>query len=227
MPNFANKMKKTILLMMGLLVLFLTATAYAQSIEDADPFEITNFRVGELINITGVRCLDRNNSVCDNSVACNITMLNLTGDFIFINESMDIQPNGFRSFNTGINLTEETRLSGVIDCSNGGTTSFIVYLSLDEDEIDTHYWLFGTLIVNSIIFFILGKKKQKFIYGVFSGFILMLVGITIIMNGFPNIDNLTITEGAGSIFFGLGAWFVISYVEDFADLTEEFWRWEK
>ena len=176
------------------------------------------FDTEQLINITGVRCLQQNNTPCGTGIGCNISIMNSTGGFLFSNYTMDNQDNGFKSFNTALSYNSEIELSAVVDCDNGGVEEFVIAIRFDEDLVDTTYGIYGFLLGGSVLFFILGLKKERFIYKTFSGFMLFLLGINLIINGFPNITSSYLTEGSGIAIIGLGAFFILSDVERLGEL---------
>jgi len=180
-----------------------------------------SFSPNELINITGIKCLTQNNSDCDNSVGCNISILYQNNSFLVVNQSMDILDSGFRSYNTNLTPTEEIVLSAVVNCDNGGIESFLINVEYDEDEVDIHYWLYGSLMFFGIIFSIYGFKKEKIIYVLLPGFMFMLVGLNIITNGFPNISNQYISGGSGIILLGIGVGFILYQVGKIGELDKK------
>ena len=97
------------------------------------------FYPGSLVNITGVRCLEKNNSVCSNSINCFITIINDTEDFLYINQTMNVLPNGFRSFNVGYAPNYTTEWSAVVDCDNGGIEEFIIEIGETKTDWETAF----------------------------------------------------------------------------------------
>jgi len=180
-----------------------------------------SFSPNELINITGIKCLDQNNSDCSDTIECNISILYQNNSFLIANQSMDILDSGFRSYNTGITPTGELKLFAVVNCENGGIEPFTIIVAYDEDSVDIHYWLYGSLMFFGIVFSIYGFKNDKFIYIVLPGFMFMLVGLNIIANGFPNINDQYISGGAGTILMGIGASFILYQVGKIGELDKK------
>lgn len=178
------------------------------------------FKPNQLINISTIECFELNNSLCSAGVICNLTMQNSSGDFLFLDIIMSPLDNGFRHLNTNLTFAVETELPSVVHCNNGGVKSFIVVVEFDEDEVDLTYYLNGFLLVTATTFFILGLKKDRFIYKIFSGFFLLFLGMEIMLNGFPNITSSYLTEGTGILLIGLGAFFVLHDVSRLGGLFE-------
>ncbi len=211
--KFLKPYKQFLAIILVLTIVFLTP------IISAAPKTIL-FSPSELINITGIMCIQGNNTICSDGIGCNITVLNQTGGFLVANETMDIQPQGFRSFDTTLTFSNEIELSAVTRCDNGGIEEFVIVIKFDENAVDTTYGIYSFLVATASVFFILGLNKDRFIYKTLSGFMLMLMGLNIVTNGFPNISNFFITYGSGSIIIGLGAVFILSDVERLGGLLK-------
>ena len=167
-----------------------------------------SFLPGELVNLTGIKCLNLNNSDCNNTIACNISIFYANNSILIVNQSMTILSGGFRNYNTGLTPTNELVLSAIVNCDNGGLEDFSIVIAYDEDLVDIHYWLYGSLMFFGIILSIYGFKKDKMIYIILPGMIFMLIGINIIANGFPNLDDQYLSGGVGTILLGIGASFI-------------------
>ena len=179
------------------------------------------FSPGELVNITGIKCLDQNNTDCSEDIVCTISIIYQNNTVIILNQSMDVHDSGFRSYNTGLTPEQEVTYSAVVNCENGGIEPFLVVVSYDEDDVDTHYYLYGSLLFFGIVFSLYGFKKDKMIYVILSGFMFLLVGINIIANGFPNIDNQYISGSSGIVLLGIGASFIFHEISKLGKVEED------
>jgi len=97
------------------------------------------FNPGTLVNITGVRCLNVNDSLCADSINCNITIINDSSSFLYTNEVMTILANSFRGFNAGNAPNYTTEWSAVVDCSNGGVEEFVIEIGETATDWETGF----------------------------------------------------------------------------------------
>ena len=179
------------------------------------------FSPNTLVNLTGVKCLNQNNSDCSEEIPCNISILYQNNSFLIINQTMINLPAGFRNYDTGLTPIVEIIWSAVVNCANGGIEPFNIVVSYDEDAVDTHYVLYGLLGFFGIIFALYGFKKDKMYYVILPGFMFLLMGLSIIANGFPNLNNQYLSGGAGTVMLGIGASFIFYELGKIGSSVEE------
>ncbi len=139
------------------------------------------FNPGELVNITGVRCLNINDSLCADSINCNITIINDSSSFLFTNEIMDILVNSFRGFDAGNAPNYTTEWSSVVDCSNGGIEEFVIEIGETKTDWETGFiiGLVGLIAIYALAgFFIFDKEYwllKSFLFFAAFGMLIILI----------------------------------------------------
>lgn len=137
------------------------------------------FNPGELINITGIKCLEQNESSCSDSIACNITVINDTQDFLVLSQEMYILPDAFRGYNVGYAPNYTTEWSAVTNCDNGGITEFVIFIGETATDWETGFiiGMIGLIAIYALAgFFIFDKEYwmlKSFLF--FSAFGMLIV----------------------------------------------------
>lgn len=172
-----------------------------------------DFDLNERINLTTIQCQDVNGTICTEEINCTITIVNSTSDNLFLDYNMTNTTNGFYIFDTGLSYGYEISLSAVTTCTNSGSNSFTIDIAADEDEVNTLYTLYGLLLAVSCVFVIFSfTKKETLMYPLFAGFIFIVLGVSFIYTGFPNVQNSFITENSGIVIAGIGFFLVTSQI---------------
>ncbi len=194
------------------------------------------FNPGDLVNITGVRCLQINNTICDADISCNITIINDTQDFLYSNASMVILNNGFRNFDAGYAPNYTTTWSSVVDCQNGGIEEFIIDIGETKTDWETAF-IIGMVGLISLFalcgYYIFDKEYwliKSFLY--FSSFGMLLVLINsakIIAVGSASDKILTVgftiaIVSLSIMFLYLFVFFFIEIVKSFKEKKGVRWR---
>ncbi|HDK42364.1 MAG TPA: hypothetical protein ENG87_03220, partial [Candidatus Pacearchaeota archaeon] len=114
------------------------------SLTSAADYNSIQFNPGDLINITGVQCIDQNNTPCSTSTNCTITAINDSQDFIVNNITMNTLSNGFRNYNLGYSPNYTTEWSAVVSCENGGIEEFVIEIGEKISDWETAF-MFGLI----------------------------------------------------------------------------------
>jgi len=137
------------------------------------------FYPGSLVNITGVRCLEENNSLCPDSTNCYITIINDTENFLYTNQTMSVLANGFRGFNAGNAPNYTAKWSAVVDCDNGGIEEFIIEIGETKTDWETAFiiGMIGLISIYALAGFYIFNKEywliKSFMY--FSAFGMLII----------------------------------------------------
>jgi len=139
------------------------------------------FNPGSLVNITGVKCLYFNESICNDAVSCNITVINDTSDFLILNQEMDVLTDAFRSYNVGLAPNYTAEWSAVVACDTGGIEEFIINIGETATVWETGFiiGLVGLIVLYALTgFFIFDKEywmiKSFFFFSAF-GMLIVLI----------------------------------------------------
>lgn len=139
------------------------------------------FNPGDLVNITGVKCLDQNESSCANAVLCNITIINDTQDFLVLDKQMDFLPDAFRSYSAGYAPNYTTEWSAVVVCINGGIEEFVILIGETATDWETAFILgmVGLIVLYAMAgFFVFDKEYwmiKSFLYFAAFGMLIVLI----------------------------------------------------
>ena len=139
------------------------------------------FNPGDLVNITGVKCLYQNESICADNIICNITVINDTGDFLVLNKEMNVLADAFRNYNCGYAPNYTAEWSAVVSCDNGGVTEFIINIGETATDWETGF-IFGMVGLIAIYalsgFFIFDKEYwmlKSFLFFAAFGMMIILI----------------------------------------------------
>ena len=139
---------------------------------------------------------------------CNtlITSIYNNGSTLLYTETMAIY-NPFKCNNTFYNTSFGTYTG---QYGTGDTFTIVV----EEDKTQEVY----LYIFSLIIFFILvgigyGKEIAEFV--MIAGMLAVVIGIALIIYGFPNLTNVFLRNSVAIIFWGVGAYLILEPVMDF------------
>ena len=127
--------------MTKILSFFILGIFFFISLTSAADYNSIQFNPGDLINITGVQCIHKNNTPCNSNVDCAITAINDTQDFIASNITMNTLSNGFRNYNLGYSPNYTTEWSAVVSCENGGIEEFVIEIGEKVSDWETAFML--------------------------------------------------------------------------------------
>jgi len=189
-----------------------------------------SFNPGELINITGVKCLEKNDTSCSNYINCYITIINDTEDFLYINQTMDILADAFRGFNAGYAPNYTTEWSAVVSCDNGGIEEFIIEIGEGETDWENGFimGLVGLIAIYAMAgFFIFDKEYwllKSFLYFAALGMLIVLINsakIIAIGDNSNKILNVGILIAITSLLVMFLYLFVFFFIEIIKSLKEK------
>lgn len=185
------------------------------------------FNPGDLVNITGVRCLQRNDTICGADISCNITIINDTQDFLYSNASMDILNSGFRSFNAGYSPNYTTTWSAVTDCDNGGIEEFIIDIGETKTDWETAFIIGMVGLITLFAFcgyYIFDKEYwliKSFLYFASFGMLLVLINSAKIIAVGSDSDKI-LTVGFTIAIVSLSIMFLYLFVFFFIEIIKSF-----
>lgn len=116
---------KILLIFLGIFCISLISATY----------DLQNFYINEQMNLTGIKCLELNNSECADTINCYLTALNNTQDMIVNNQTMVVYTGGYRSYDLGLAPADPAEWSASISCDNGGSVSFIMFIENRTEAI--------------------------------------------------------------------------------------------
>jgi len=120
------------------------------------------YNPGDLINITETKCLEVNDSNCDNTTVCYLTVINDSKDFLVSNVTMDVIANAFRSYDLGYGPNYTTTWSAVMNCQNGGVEEFIINIgeTISNWENSLTIGLIGLIFIYALMGFLVFAKEH-------------------------------------------------------------------
>ena len=98
-------------------------------------YDLQDFYINEQMNLTGIKCLELNNSACEATVNCYLTVMNSTQDIVVNNQTMIAYSGGYRSYDLGLAPADSVEWSVNIFCDNGGSVSFIIFIENRTEAI--------------------------------------------------------------------------------------------
>ncbi len=131
------------------------------SLVSAADYNSIQFNPGDLINITGIQCIDKNNTPCSTNINCTITAINDTQDFIANNATMFALSNGFRNYNLGYAPNYTTEWSAVVSCENGGIEEFVIEIGEKISDWETAFilGLVGLIFIYALMGYLVFSKE--------------------------------------------------------------------
>ena len=139
------------------------------------------FNPGDLVNITGIKCLQQNGTLCPDTILCNITVINDTQDFSVLNQQMINIANAFRNYNIGYAPNYTATWSAVVTCSNGGLEEFVIEIGETATNWETAFILgmVGLIFLYAFIGFYIFEKEywliKSFLYFASLGMLIILI----------------------------------------------------
>jgi len=118
-----------------ILVLFMCLAL--SSLVLATDYKAIQFNPGDLVNITGVLCTEKDNSACADTVNCSLSVINDSQDFIVSNLTMLVATGGFRNLNVSYAPNYTTTWSAVVSCDNGGLEEFVIEIGEGATDWET------------------------------------------------------------------------------------------
>jgi len=183
------------------------------------------FNPGELVNITGVKCIEKNDSGCNDAVSCNITAINDTQDFIASQQAMVVLPDSFRGYNLGYAPNYTTEWSAVTSCSNGGIEEFIIFIGETKTDWEMGFiiGLVGLIVIYALTgFFIFDKEhwllKSFFFFSAFGMLIVLINSAKIFAIGVKS--NSILDVGLLIAIVSLSVMFLYLFVFFFVELIK-------
>jgi len=205
------------------IVLFsLTSISFVLAEQDS-----IQFNPGDLINITGIRCIEKNNTICNEDVVCNITIINDTQDFLYTNATMDVLNNGFRCFSAGYSPNYTTTWSAVVDCDNGGIEEFVIDIGETKTDWETAFILgmVGLISLYALAGFYIFDKEywliKSFLYFAAFGMLLVLINSAKILAVGSDSDKI-MTVGLTIAIVSLSIMFLYLFVFFFIEIIKSF-----
>ena len=183
------------------------------------------FNPGDLINITEVRCLEKNSTLCSNSRNCTITVINDSKDFLYINQTMNILANSFRGFNAGYGPNYTAQWSAVVDCANGGIEEFIIEIGEATTDWETSFiiGLIGLIFLYAFTGLYIFDKEywliKSLLYFFSLGMVIVLMNSTKIISVGDNSDKI-ITVGYTIAIISLSVMFLYLFVFFFIEMIK-------
>ena len=83
------------------LITILLMSMFLISFSLAEDYNSIKFNPGDLVNITGIKCIEKNNSICRPTYNCTISVIDDLQVFIASNSTMIDLPDGFKNYNLG------------------------------------------------------------------------------------------------------------------------------
>lgn len=180
---------------------------------------------GDLVNITEVRCLNANNSLCADSVNCSITIINDTEDFLYTNQTMTILANAFRGLDAGYAPNYTAKWSAVVDCANGGIEEFIIAIGETATDWETAFMigLIGLIVLFVFAGYSIFDKEYWLIKSLFYflafGMLLVLINCAKIFAVGSDSDKI-ITVGYTIAIVSLSVMFLYLFVFFFIEMVK-------
>lgn len=194
------------------------------------------FNPGDLVNITGVRCLQANDSICLDTTICYITIINDSNDFLYTNETMNILDNGFRCFSAGNAPNYTTTWSASVDCDNGGVEEFIIEIGETVTDWETAFivGMIGLISIYALAGFYIFNKEywliKSFLYFAAFGMLIVLINSArILAIGSDSITIVTVGYIIGIIslsvmFLYLFVFFFIGIIKSLKEKKGVRWK---
>ncbi len=152
---------------------------------------------------------------------CGENESNFTVDIIFvldttINETRNLTEVGDGTWSFNFNYTTLGDYNFIL-CDN--TTATLTVISNFSPQ-DNFLWLYVFLAGGAIVLLIIWRKANEVMFAVLAGFLFTIAGISIIIFGFPNFNNIFLQKSIGIIITMVGAYFVLGPLIEF--LEEKF-----
>lgn len=163
--------------------------------------------------------------LCGNTIqiTTNCTMLtpflNCTlYDYIILNNnSMQIEYGNLQPYGNNVNASiyyfNFTQPKGqyLIQLCDYSTREVYV-VDTEQNNNIYYFWIVGLIFILFLIW--IGFKEQNVWLIVLSGFLSIIMGISIFFNGFPNINNDLLKNALSAVFMGIGMFLSIAPIVD-------------
>ena len=195
------------------------------------------FNPGALVNITGIKCLEKNESICSDDIVCNITVINDTQDFLVLNQEMYLLPNAFRGYDAGYAPNYTAEWSAVASCDNGGITEFIIFIGETKTDWETGFiiGMVGLIAIYALSgFFIFDKEYwmlKSFLFFSAFGMLIVLINSAKIFaigtnsNTIMNMGLLIAITSLSVMFLYLFVFFFIGIIKSLKDKRGVRWNY--
>jgi len=223
-----DKKKYTKLFLLALVILSIGFISAQDSIQ---------FNPGALVNITGVKCLEQNDTSCSDEVNCSITIINDTEHFLHVNQSMIVLTDAFRGFNAGYAPNYTAEWSAVTSCENGGITEFVISIGETKTDWETGFiiGMVGLIAIYALSgFYIFGKEYwmlKSFLFFAAFGMLIVLINSAKIFaigtnsNTIMDMGLLVAITSLSVMFLYLFVFFFIGIIKSLKDKRGVRWNY--